>query len=103
MIGASMCNGVIQDELKLSKSLVNYPYVAYDLKKIYPYSGIMTAGAIVRWFRDNLSEHEKLVANNIRISTYALLDKMAEAVKPGSDVQYLRLTCLSVRGRLSGV
>ncbi|MEN2975373.1 MAG: FGGY-family carbohydrate kinase [Candidatus Caldarchaeales archaeon] len=85
MIGTSMCNGVIQDELRLSRKIVTLPHVAYDLAKVYSHSGVATAGAIVRWFRDTLSQHEKLVAENSNISTYMLLDRMAEKIRPGSD------------------
>jgi len=85
MIGTSMCNGVVQDKLRLSKKIVTLPYVAYDLEKIYSHSGVATAGAIVRWFRDALSQHEKMVAKDSNLSTYALLDKMAERIKPGAD------------------
>ena len=85
MIGTSMCNGVIQDELRLSKKIVTLPHVAYDTQKVYSHSGIATAGAIVRWFRDTLSQHEKLVAEESGISAYALLDRMAEKIPPGSD------------------
>lgn len=85
MIGTSMCNGVIQDKLRLSKKIVTLPHVAYDLKKVYSHSGVATAGAIIRWFRDMLSQHEKIVAENSNLSAYMLLDKMAENVKPGAD------------------
>jgi len=39
----------------------------------------------VRWFRDMLSQHEKLVAESSGISAYMLLDRIAEKVKPGAD------------------
>ncbi|MEM3708894.1 MAG: FGGY-family carbohydrate kinase [Nitrososphaerales archaeon] len=85
MIGTSMCNGVIQDELRLSRKMVTIPHVAYDLEKVYSHSGVATAGAVVRWFRDVLSQHEKMVAENSDLSAYMLLDKMAERIKPGAD------------------
>lgn len=85
MIGTSMCNGVIQDELRLSKKIVTLPHTAYDLQKVYSHSGIATAGAVVRWFRDMLGQHEKIVAENSGVSAYMLLDKMAEKIKPGAD------------------
>ena len=85
MIGTSMCNGVIQDELRLSKKIVTLPHTAYDLQKVYSHSGIATAGAVVRWFRDMLGQHEKIVAENSGVSAYMLLDKMAEKIPAGSD------------------
>lgn len=85
MIGTSMCNGFIQDELRLSKKLVNSPHVAYDDKKLYSFTGIATAGAVVKWFRDELSAYEKLFAERMRTSAYKFLDKMAEEIPPGAD------------------
>jgi len=85
MLGTSMCNGFIQDELRLSKKLVNYPYVAYDYRKIYSFAGITTAGYCVRWFRDQMGLYEKEVSRVLDLSAYQLLDLEAAKVKPGSD------------------
>jgi len=85
MIGTSMCNGFIQEELRLSKKFVNFPYVAYDLQRIYSFAGITTAGAVVRWFRDELALLEKIAGQKVGISAYVLLDKMAEKIPPGSE------------------
>jgi len=85
MIGTSMCNGVIQEKLRLSRKLVSYPYVAYDLKMTYSYTGISTAGAILRWFRDNLIPYEKSILNNYGLPTYKLLDRLATKVSPGAN------------------
>mgnify|MGYP001092493273 CR=1 FL=1 len=85
MIGTSMCNGFIQDELRLSRRLVNFPHVAYDTTKLYSFAGIVTAGAVIRWFRDQLGTSEKLVGESAGISAYKLLDMMAEKVPQGAD------------------
>ena len=85
MIGTSMCNGFIQDELRLSRKLVNSPHVAYDNRKLYCFAGINTAGAVIRWFRDELTPHEKIIAERLGLSAYTLLDKMAEKIPAGSD------------------
>jgi sugar (pentulose or hexulose) kinase len=85
MIGTSMCNGFIQEELRLSKKLVNFPHVAYDLQRTYSFAGIITAGAVVRWFRDELAPLEKILGQKLNVSSYVLLDKMAEKIPPGSE------------------
>ena len=85
MIGTSMCNGFIQDEPRLSKKFTNFPHVAYDTQKLYSFAGIITAGAVVRWFRDEFASHEKLTAEKTGLSAYVLLDKMAEKIPPGAD------------------
>ncbi|MEM2922465.1 MAG: FGGY-family carbohydrate kinase [Candidatus Bathyarchaeia archaeon] len=85
MLGTSMCNGFIQDEPRLSKKLVNFPYVAYDDHKLYSFAGIITAGAAVRWFRDEFAPQEKCVAERTGTSAYVILDSMAEKIPPGAE------------------
>jgi len=85
MLGTSMCIGIIQDKLRLSPKLVNYPHVAYDTEKLYSFAGITTAGACVRFFRDELGRLEKIMAGQIGISAYSILDLEASKVPPGSD------------------
>jgi xylulokinase len=85
MIGTSMCNGFIQDKMRLSKKLVNFPHVAYDTTKLYSFAGIVTAGAVVRWFRDQFCACEKVVGEATGSSAYKILDTMAGKVPPGAE------------------
>jgi sugar (pentulose or hexulose) kinase len=83
MIGTSMCNGFIQDNVRLSRKLINFPHVAYDTKKLYSFAGISTAGAVIRWFRDQLDTWEKNVGE--QPDHYKILDNMAAKVPPGAE------------------
>jgi xylulokinase len=47
--------------------------------------GIVAAGAIIRWFRDNFGQMEKEFQNSTDIDAYRLLDLEAEKVPPGCD------------------
>ena len=85
MLGTSMCIGIIQDEERLTPRLVNFPYVVNDKQKLYSFAGITTAGACIRFFRDNFGKLEKLLGDNIGISAYAILDLEAEKISPGCD------------------
>jgi len=85
MLGTSMCNGFIQDALRLSPKLVNYPYVAFDTKKLYSFAGITTAGACVRYFRDQLAKTEVSIAKEKNVSAYKILDEEAEKIPVGSE------------------
>ena len=85
MLGTSMANGFIQDVPRLSPRLINYPHVAYDSQKIYSFAGINTAGACLRYFRDEFGSLESAQAKEKGMSAYALLDQEAEDVPPGSD------------------
>ena len=46
--------------------------------------GISTAGAVLRWFRDNLCLPEKLASSIMNRRAYELMDMEAEYVPPGS-------------------
>ncbi len=85
MLGTSMCNGFINEELRLSPSLVNYPYVVKDREMLYSFAGIVTAGYCIRWFRDQLGRQESYLAGQLDISGYSILDLEAENIPPGSD------------------
>jgi len=48
-------------------------------------AGLSTAGAILRWFRDQFAQGENLLANMTRRRAYEYLDMEAEYVPPGSN------------------
>lgn len=85
MLGTSMCNGFIQDAPRLSPRLINYPHVAYDRQKTYSFAGVNTAGACIRYFRDEFGSIESTQAKERGMSAYALLDLEAEEIPVGSD------------------
>ncbi|RJS85960.1 hypothetical protein CW702_00245 [Candidatus Bathyarchaeota archaeon] len=85
MIGTSTCWSVIQEELRLTPKLINYPHVAYDKERTYTFGGSATSGGILRWFRDQFGRVEKTVGKHLGVSPYRLLDLEAEKVPPGSD------------------
>ena len=85
MLGTSMCNGFINEKLRLSPKLVNYPYVIRDREMLYSFAGIVTAGYCIRWFRDQLGRQEHQFANQLNISGYQILDLEAEKIPPGSE------------------
>ncbi len=85
MLGTSMCNGFISHAPRLSPRLVNFPYVVNGRKTLYSFTGVVTAGYCVRWFRDQLGEAEKKRAEETGKDAYSLLDDEAERVPPGSE------------------
>ncbi len=48
-------------------------------------AGMSTAGAVLRWFRDQFAEGESILANMTRRRAYEYLDMEAEYVPPGSN------------------
>jgi xylulokinase len=85
MVGTSTCWSVIQDELRLTPKLINYPHVAYDREKIYTFGGSATSGGMLRWFRDQFGQIEVSLGRQVGLSPYKILDLEAEKVPPGSD------------------
>ena len=85
MIGTSMCWGVVHEGESVSPRLVSMPYVAYPAKKVYTVGGAATAGAVVRWFRDEFGSMEVARASQGNGNAYALLDDEAAKIPPGSD------------------
>lgn len=85
MVGTSMCWGVIHEGEKLSPWLVSMPYVAYPEQKVYSWGGAATAGAVVRWYRDQFGQLEVEAGNRLGLDPFTLLDLEAEQVPPGAE------------------
>ena len=85
MLGTSMCNGFISHTPRLSPRLVNFPYVVNGRRYTYGFTGVVTAGYCVRWFRDELGKWEKRIAEGVEEDAYQLLDLEASKAPPGSD------------------
>lgn len=85
MLGTSMAWGVIHDGQSYSKNLISMPHVVYPKQKIYSFAGSATAGAIVKWFRDQFGQVEKNMGNLINVEAYSILDLEAARVLPGSE------------------
>ncbi len=85
MLGTSMCNGFINEKLRLSPKMINYPYVIDDQRMLYSFTGVVTAGYCLRWFRDQLGRQESSFAEQLDISGYKILDMEAEKIPPGSE------------------
>ncbi len=85
MLGTSMCNGFISHTPRLSPRLVNFPYVVNGRRYTYGFTGVVTAGYCVRWFRDELGKWEKRISEGVEEDAYQLLDLEASKAPPGSD------------------
>ena len=84
-IGTSMCAALIHDEPIVSEGLIEMPYVKDARRLSYSFGGGSTAGAIIKWFRDNFAELEKQAEEEGGENAYAVLDNMAGEIPPGSE------------------
>ncbi len=83
MYGTTGCWGLITDTPITDPRFIN---TYYPIPNTYvSVGGIVAAGAIIRWFRDNFGQMEKEFQNNTDIDAYRLLDLEAEKVPPGCD------------------
>ena len=85
MTGTSMCWGFVTEKPNLSKELVSMPHAIESSEKIYTFGGSSTAGAVVRWFKDELAKLENSLADELEISPYSLLELKAKDIPAGSE------------------
>jgi len=81
--GTTGCWVVVQGEPKFDPRFVNACYQVPG--KYASVGGMVTTGALVRWFRDQFGQPEKQIAEKTQASAYKLLDQAAEKIPPGSD------------------
>ena len=83
-IGTSMCAALVHDRPLHAKGLIEMPYVLDPKRLSYSFGGAATAGALVKWFRDNFARLEKQTEEQGGENAYKALDREAEAIAPGS-------------------
>lgn len=84
-IGTSMCAALVHDKPIPAKNLIEMPYVKDAKRLSYSFGGAATAGALIKWFRDNFAQLEKLDEESGGKNAYAVLDKAAETIPAGSN------------------
>lgn len=84
-IGSSMCAALISDKPIEGTDLIIWPYL-YDAKRLsYNFAGSLTAGAIVKWFRNTFAELEVANEKNGGLNAYDALNEEAAKVPVGSE------------------
>ncbi|MHB1314710.1 MAG: FGGY-family carbohydrate kinase [Christensenellales bacterium] len=84
-IGTSMCAALINDKPIKTQNLIEWPYVIHPKELTYSFGGSSTAGALIKWFRDNFAQKEKDEEIKDGGNAYAKLDKQAEQIPAGAD------------------
>ncbi len=83
--GTGSTTATVLDELVFDKEM-RVVYTCHALKGMWSLEvGIATAGAILRWFRDQFATGEKFLAQMTKRRAYEYLDMEAEYVPPGSN------------------
>nr|SFZ86972.1 Xylulose kinase [Loigolactobacillus rennini] len=84
-IGSSMNASLVSDKPIKDKGLIVWPYPYNSKHLVYNFSGSATAGAITKWFRDNIGDLELQQQHNGGDNAYIALDKKAKNISPGSQ------------------
>lgn len=74
MMGTSMCWGFIHGEPPREPGFVSFPYVLRPERTTYTFGGASTAGAVAKWFRDELGRAD-----------YGVLDAEAARIPAGAE------------------
>jgi xylulokinase len=89
MMGTSMCWGFVHQQAPREPGFVSMPYVLHPESTTYTFGGASTAGAVARWFRDELGRAEQAVeqwtARGAGLTAYGLLDAEAARIPAGAD------------------
>jgi xylulokinase len=89
MMGTSMCWGFIHQQAPREPGFVSMPYVLHPESTTYTFGGASTAGAVAKWFRDELGRAEQAVerwtAGGAGLTAYGLLDAEAARIPAGSE------------------
>lgn len=84
-IGTSMTWGMVHTGDRLSPELITMPYVKDAKELLFTFGGAATAGALIRWFRNEFAGLELQNEKEGGESAYRVLDRQTEALSPGSD------------------
>lgn len=84
-IGTSMCAALVHDRPLNGRGLIEMPYVKDAKTLSYSFGGAPTAGALIKWFRDNFARLEKQVEAEGGENAYRILDREAETLPAGSE------------------
>lgn len=85
VIGTSMTWGFVHKGESRSENLITMPYVKDPSELYFTFGGAATAGALIRWFRDQLGDLELEQQKAGGKNAYARLDEMAENIPAGSE------------------
>lgn len=84
-IGTSMCAALIHEKPIKAQGLIAWPYIINSKSLTYSFGGGATAGAVIKWFRDNLALMEKQQETDGGPSAYYSLDQQAASIPAGSE------------------
>lgn len=84
-IGSSMNAALVSETPIKGKGLIVWPYPYKSKELVYNFSGSATAGAITKWFRDNIGDKEVFDQKNGGLNAYEALNEESKDIPVGSE------------------
>jgi sugar (pentulose or hexulose) kinase len=84
-MGTAGCLGVCHEKPEFTKNMITIVHTANCEKTYTTLLALVSCGALIRYFRDNLGQLEMDTASKLGISEYDVLNLEAEKAPPGSD------------------
>ena len=85
IMGTSASLGVVHDTPTFTRGMITAIHAAESRQKYVTAGALVCAGALIRYFRDNLGHVERDTEAISGINAYDILNKEAKRVPPGSD------------------
>lgn len=85
VIGTSINWGFLHQDFPKKRELVTMPYIFEPNSMYYTYGGASTAGALLKWYKNNFAKYTSDSHGTISKTTYDMLNKAAAEIGPGSD------------------
>lgn len=84
-LGSTACWGMSHLSDQFIPGLICMPHIAYSKTHYISIAALVGGGSLLRWFRDNFAQIERLVEKELGIDAYEILNMEAEKIQPGSD------------------
>lgn len=84
-MGTAACWGVAHDDEFFAPGLIILPHVVESERKYFTAAAMVAGGALIRWFRDNFGQQERIAGRELGVSAYDIMNLEAAKVAPGCD------------------
>lgn len=84
-MGTAGCMGFVHSEPKFTKNMITIAHMANSRSMYVTNAAIVSCGALLKYFRDNFAQMEKVTAQSLGLDVYDLITLEAAEAPLGSD------------------
>jgi len=84
-LGSTACWGMAHLKDEFIPGLICMPHIAYSRTHYISIAALVGGGSLIRWFRDNFGQMERLTEKELGVDAYEILNMEAEKILSGSD------------------